>query len=73
VRVIYAWGSGVRQHGWTRMRGELAEGTLTLKLPQPATVTYRQQADGTLDATYQWPGGTARAQMTRMRECRSGC
>jgi imidazolonepropionase-like amidohydrolase len=68
ARVIYAWGSGVSRPGWTRVRGELSQGTLTLELPRPATVTYRQQADDSLDATYQWQGGSARTQMRRMRE-----
>jgi imidazolonepropionase-like amidohydrolase len=68
ARVIYAWGSGVSRPGWTRVRGELVEGMLTLRFPHPATVTYRVQAGGTLDATYQWPGGSSRTQMTRMSE-----
>jgi imidazolonepropionase-like amidohydrolase len=68
ARVIYAWGSGVGRPGWTRVRGELVEGTLTLTLPRPATVTYRQQPDSTLDATYEWTGGRSQAQMTRMDE-----
>jgi hypothetical protein len=68
ARVIYAWCSGVSRPGWTRVWGGLSQGTLTLKLPRSATVTYRQQADDTLDASYQWQGGSAWAQMRRMRE-----
>jgi hypothetical protein len=65
--VINAWGSGTGRSGWTRVRGEFIQGTLTLTLPRPATVTYRRQPDGTLDATYEW-GGRSRAQMTGVTE-----
>jgi imidazolonepropionase-like amidohydrolase len=68
ARVVYAWGRGAGQPGWIRVRGELAEGTLTLTLPRPATVTYRRQPDGTLDATYDWAEGRSRAQMRRVGE-----
>ena len=36
-----------------------------MKLPRAATVTYRMQSDGTLDASYEWSGPTARATMRR--------
>ncbi|MGH8066892.1 MAG: amidohydrolase family protein [Candidatus Entotheonellia bacterium] len=66
ARVIYAVGAGVGRPNWTRVRGEIVEGSLTLILSRPATVTYRRQPDGTLEATYEWAGGRSRARMTRM-------
>jgi hypothetical protein len=45
----------------------LVEGTLKLSLRRPATVLYRMQPDGTLDATYEWAGGISRATLTRVQ------
>jgi hypothetical protein len=70
---VYAYGAavewGIDSPGWRRIRGEFIDSTtLKLSLPQPATVIYRMQADGTLDATYEYAGGISRAKMTRMKE-----
>jgi hypothetical protein len=70
--VVYAWGKAPQWHidqaGWDRVRGEWVEGTLKLSLRRPATVFYRLQPDGTLDATYEWAGGISRATLTRVQE-----
>jgi hypothetical protein len=50
------------------VHGEFVEGTLKLSLRRPATVRYRMQPDGTLDATYAWAGGISRATLTRVQE-----
>jgi hypothetical protein len=70
--VIYAWGKAPQWHidqsGWDRVPGEFVEGALKLALRRPATVLYRMQPDGTLDATYVWAGGISRATLTRVLE-----
>jgi hypothetical protein len=70
--VIYGWGNAPQWHidqsGWERVPGEFVEGTLKLSLRRPATVLYRMQPDGTLDATYEWAGGISRATLTRVQE-----
>jgi hypothetical protein len=72
VVAIYAYGTAgvwnVDRPGWARVKGEFVDGALKLVLPRPATVIYRMQPDGTLDARYEWRGGIARAKMTRVRE-----
>jgi hypothetical protein len=72
VIAIYAWGASAQwridRPGWSRVRGELIDGRLKLSLPRPATVIYRMLPDGSLDATYEWQGGTSRAKMKRMAE-----
>jgi hypothetical protein len=71
--VIYAWGTApqwqIAQPGWSRVQGEFVDGALKLSLRRPpTTVMYRLQPDGTLDATYEWAGGIARANLTRVKE-----
>jgi CubicO group peptidase (beta-lactamase class C family) len=68
----YAWGIarrwGIHSGGWTRVPALLVNGALQLQLQWPATVTYRTEPDGTLSATYEWPGGKYRANMHRMAD-----
>jgi hypothetical protein len=70
--VIYGWGTApqwhIEQSGWERVHAEFVEGTLKLSLRRPATVLYRLQPDGTLEATYEWAGGISRATLTRVQE-----
>lgn len=70
VTAIYAHGSApswnINSPSFSRVQGEIEPGTLKLTLGRPATVTYRIQPDGTLDATYEWTGGMARAKMKRI-------
>jgi hypothetical protein len=70
--VIYAWGTApqwqIDRPGWSRVQGKCVDGVLTLSLRRPATVIYRLQPDGTLDATYEWAGGISRAHLTRVNE-----
>jgi hypothetical protein len=70
--VIYAWGTApqwqIAQPGWSRVQGEFVDGALKFSLRRPATVMYRLQPDGTLDATYEWAGGISRANLTRVKE-----
>jgi hypothetical protein len=70
--VIYAWGKApqwrIDRSGWGRVHGEFVEGVLKLSLRRPATVLYRLQPDGTLDATYESGSGISRATLTRVQE-----
>ena len=70
--VIYSLGHrtpvAVAQPGWDQVQGEFVDGALKLSLRRPATVMYRLQPDGTLDATYEWAGGISRANLMRVRE-----
>ena len=70
--VIYGWGKAPQWHidrsGWDRVHGEFVGGALKLSLKRPATVLYRMQPDGTLEATYEWAGGISRATLTRVQE-----
>jgi hypothetical protein len=73
---VFAWGMArkwsIHQGRWLRVPARFVDGALQLKLPRPATVTYRLQPDGTLGATYERTGGWGRAwgraTMRRMRE-----
>lgn len=75
VIAIYAWGIAeqwrIFKPGWTRVRGNIESGSLVLRLPRPATVTYRFRRDGSLDATYEYKDGIARATMKAV-ESRNG-
>lgn len=70
--VIYAWGEapsrGIDEADFVRVKGRVEAGTLTLTLNRPATATYRMRSDGTLDATYEWRGGSSRATMKRVEQ-----
>jgi hypothetical protein len=70
--VIYAYGIApswnVNQAAFFRVQGQIGGGTLKLLLRRPATVTYRMQPDGTLDATYEWSGGISKAKMKRLEQ-----
>ena len=67
---IYATGEAaawnIKTGGFTRVKGKIEPGKLTLFLTRPATVTYRLKPDGTLDATYEWRNGIVRAKMKRL-------
>jgi hypothetical protein len=67
--VIYAWGDSTawdRQAGYWRVKGTISDNVLVVKLERPATVTYRMQSNGTLDASYEWSGAIARATMRKV-------
>lgn len=71
VTAIYAYGSApswnINNPSYSRVQGEIEPGTLKLTLRRTAaTVTYRIQPDGSLDATYESRGGMARAKMKRI-------
>lgn len=69
--VVYAWGYSSQwnlQPGSTRAKGSIERSVLTVKLQRPATVTYRMQPNGTLDALYEWSGGSARTTMRRIAQ-----
>jgi CubicO group peptidase (beta-lactamase class C family) len=67
---VFAWGMArqwnIHQGRWTRVPARFVDGALQLKLQRPATVTYRLQSDGTLDATYEGAWDWGRATMCRM-------
>lgn len=70
---IYAYGSApswnINNPSYARVQGEIEPGILKLTLRRTAaTVTYRIQPDGTLDATYETRTGISRAKMRRMPE-----
>lgn len=70
---VFAWGIarrwGIHQGRWTRVVARFANGALQLKLPRPATVTYRLQSDGTLKATYEGVGTFGQTTMRIMNNC----
>lgn len=70
--VIYASGEapswGISKASFGRPDARIEACTLTLTLKRPATVTYRMQKDGTLDATYEWSGVPAHAVLKRVDE-----
>jgi hypothetical protein len=70
VMVVYGYGVApswyIKEAGAYRVQGQIEPGILKLILRRPATVTYRMKSDGTLDATYEWSGGVARANMKRV-------
>ena len=73
VTAIYAYGSApswnINNPSYSRLQGEIEPGMLRLTLRRTAaTVTYRIQPDGTLDATYETRSGILRAKMRRMPE-----
>lgn len=69
---IYAWGDSAQWNmrgGNARARGTFSDNsTLVVKLPRPATVTYQMKPNGTIDGTYEYSGGMARATLTKMTE-----
>lgn len=69
--VIYAYGNAptwnINNPNFYRVDGKIEPGILKLILKRTgATVTYRLQHDGTLDATYETRTGISRAKMKRM-------
>lgn len=73
VTAIYAYGSApswnINNPSYARLQGEIEPGMLRLTLRRTAaTVTYRMQPDGTLDATYETRTGISRAKMKRITE-----
>jgi hypothetical protein len=68
--VIYAYGEapswGVKVGSFLRPDARVEPCTLTLTLPRPATVTYRMEKDGTLDATYESAHGISSATLKRV-------
>ena len=69
--VIYAWGQSAAWNvrpGYSRHKGTIENNVLVVKMPRPATATYRMQPDGTLDATYEWTGSTARATLRKTKQ-----
>jgi hypothetical protein len=70
AEAIYAFGRAtswnIQNPNFTRVQGQIEPGVLKLTLGRPATVIYRLQSDGTLDATYEWRGGILRTKMKRL-------
>ena len=70
--VVFAWGATLQwgiSPGWYRLRGMFEGGVLRLTLPSGARVTYRINADATLDGTYERADfGALRAAMKRSEE-----
>jgi hypothetical protein len=70
VTAIYAFGEaatwGISKANFHRVDGRIEACTLTLTLKRPATVTYRMQSNGTLDASYEWSNGIVRAILKRI-------
>lgn len=67
---IYAHGKAaswnIADPNFFRVQAQIEPGVLTLILGRPATVTYRLQSDGTLDASYEWRGGRSYTKMKRL-------
>lgn len=71
AHVVYATGDSSAwrfKREFTRVTGRFQDygQTLVLKLPRPATVTYRMNRQGKLDAHYQWSGRPATVSMTKL-------
>jgi hypothetical protein len=69
--VIYAWGDSAQWNiraGFSRQKGTIENNVLVVRLLRPATATYRMQPNGTLDASYEWSGGIARATMRKVTQ-----
>ena len=68
--VIYAIGKApswdIANPSFSRVQAQIEPKVLKFSSRRPATVTYRLQSDGTLDATYEWSGGISRAKMKRL-------
>ena len=77
AQVIYAWSDssawGSRRN-FTRATGQLQDKgqTLVVELLRPATVIYRMNRRGELDAFYRYAQGSALATMTKQAEFRHG-
>jgi len=70
--VVYAWGpfdaadpSRSFGAGWMRVPGTFEDDNLVVKLPRPATVTYRLFSDRKLIGKYEWEKGMSWAILTK--------
>lgn len=68
ARAVVAWGDAPAwnvEKGWERHTARFADGVLTVRTDRPGTIVYRMRDPRTVEARYEWDGGSATATLVQ--------